>query len=43
MKKLITIVEFWIGVNIIGLPLIHTHQLYNDKKELSIPKSKFHK
>lgn len=39
MKKLITIVEFWIGVNVIGLPIIHTH----DISKYIVTKSKYHK
>jgi len=40
MKKLITIVEFWIGVNVIGLPIIHTHDI---SSAYIVEKSKFHR
>lgn len=39
LKKIITIIEFQIGVNVIGLPEIFTHDL----KGYFINKSIFHK
>jgi hypothetical protein len=39
MRKLITFIDFWIGVNVIGIPEIHTHDL----KQYFIYKSKYFK
>lgn len=38
MKKLITIVSFQIGVNIIGLPEFHHHTKTSDKVALNYEK-----
>lgn len=39
MKRVITFVNFWIGVNVIGIPEIVTHDL----KQYFISTSKYHK
>lgn len=43
MKKLIAMIYFQIGVNVIGLPEIISHDTGIIKKNLSIAGSKYHK
>lgn len=44
MKKLIGIIYFQIGVNVIGLPDIFSHNIYENKlMYINVNKSKFHK